>query len=144
MTELDDAGPRTSTDQLRRVARYHRWVIAAALAQVTLWVVCLVLVALGYTDFSPRLHFPVVLTVALGGVGGVYTFLVYWTLRKPVLAVVMGLASVPPLLGLFSLLAVNGTATRTLAADGVEVGLFGADLDATEHTPGLTDEDGGW
>jgi hypothetical protein len=140
----DAVGPQTPADDLRRVARYQRWVIATVLAQITLWIGYLVLGSLNGSGFGGGGRFAVVLTVALGCVGGVYTFLIYWTLRQPVQAVVIGLACLPPLIGLFGLMAVNMAATRMLGSNGVSVGVFGADLDSIEDTPGLYDEDAGW
>jgi len=131
-------------DELKRIARYQRWVIACVLAQITMWLCLLVLSFLerGWVDTD----IPLFLTVLLDLAGAVYAFLIYWTMRNPFLAVVMGLASIPPLLGLLALTAVNSTATRTLNANGVHVGFFGADLNKMEEEGGIyyDDEDAGW
>jgi hypothetical protein len=125
-TPDEEDSPKRPVDQLQRVARYQRWIIASVLAQVGLWLGFL-LISLrgsqGYGDFG---QFAMALTIILGCVGGIYSFLIYWSIRDPFWAAVMGLASIPPGMGLFTLAVVNGTATRTLTTNGVEVGIFGA------------------
>jgi len=130
--------------ELKLIARYQRWVIACVLAQITMWLCLLVMSFLerGWIETD----IPLFLTVLLDIAGAVYAFLIYWTMRNPFLAVVMGLASIPPLLGLLALTAVNSTATRTLTANGVHVGFFGVDLNKMEEEGGIyyDDEDAGW
>lgn len=75
--------------------------------------------------------------------GGVYTFLIYWTIRKAFLAFVMGLAALPPALGTVVLLLVNTTATRVLSEHGVRAGILGAfEADIPDDEP--EEEDGDW
>jgi hypothetical protein len=144
MSEYDDFGPKRPADDLRRIARYQRWVMGVMLAEIALWVGCLVLsLVRGEGPFYVS-GFPIVVTVVLGCVGGIFSFMIYCTVRNPVIALVMGAACVPPLLGFFALTVVNSLATRELQADGVVVGVFGADVDAIEDVPGLYDEDQGW
>ncbi len=65
----DDENPRRPADELRRIARYQRWLIAVLLAQLLLWVVYVVLSARhGFGDDGFR--FTGILTVILGCVGG--------------------------------------------------------------------------
>ena len=99
-------------DELRRVARYQRWLIASVVIQVTLWVAWLILSAANQSIGVRWESFLLQVTVILGCVGGVYAFLIYWTVRDPFWAVAMGLASVPPFLGVFALAVVNGTVTK--------------------------------
>jgi hypothetical protein len=142
-THDEEDSPRQSVDELRRVARYQRWIIASVLAQVGLWIAFLLLGLAGaWNGYGDGFNFSVVLTVILGCVGGIYSFLIYWSVRNPLWATVMGLASIPPGMGLLTLTVVNGTATRTLKTNGVEVGMFGANAAAIkEHRWIYEDED---
>jgi len=144
MPDFDEDSPRLPMSELKLIARYQRWVIACVLAQITMWLCLLVMSFLerGWIETD----IPLFLTVLLDIAGAVYAFLIYWTMRNPFLAVVMGLASIPPLLGLLALTAVNSTATRTLTANGVHVGFFGVDLNKMEEEGGIyyDDEDAGW
>jgi len=144
MPDFDEESPRFPMSELKLIARYQRWVIACVLAQITMWLCLLVMSFLqgGWVDTD----IPLFLTVILDIAGAVYAFLIYWTMRNPVLAVIMGLACIPPLLGLLALTAVNSTATRTLTANGVHVWFFGADLNTMEEEGGIyyDDEDAGW
>jgi hypothetical protein len=145
MLDIEDrTASRRPADDLRRLARYQRWVMGAVLAQVGLWLGCLVLLALRGRGLNEGLQFPIAVTVILGCVGGIFSFLIYCTIRNPVIAIVMGAACIPPLLGILALVVVNGAATRELEAEGVSVGFLGADADAIEDVPGLYDEDEGW
>ena len=149
MSDLDDlldklTAPRRPADDLRRLARYQRWIVGLTLAQVTLWLACLLIVILRGVQSDVAFRFPLAVTVTLGCVGGVFAFLIYCTIRNPVVAIVMGAACIPPLLGVLALVVVNGAAARELKADGVPVGMFGADADAIEDVPGLYDEQDGW
>ncbi len=137
----DEEIARRPADELQRVARNQRWIVAVVLAQLALWAGCLFL-GLTRRGGSLDLEFPLFLTVALGCVGGIYAFLIYWTVRDPFWAVVMGLASIPPVVGLLTLTVVNGTATRTLNASGVAVGLFGAEPADIDTAFAWLDEDG--
>lgn len=146
--EDDEDGPRRPVEELRRIARYQRWLIATLLAELGLWVGFVALSWLGAGPIGDGLRFPLVLTVILGCVGGIYAFLICWTVRGPVPAVVMGLAVVVPLLGLVAITVVNGYATTALQANGVRVGIFGADVDSIGEATGLygdgEDDNPGW
>lgn len=145
VSDRTDEAPQLSTDVLVRVARYHRWVIAVALAEVALWVGFLVFSAARGESISDGLGFPTALTFILGAVGGIFTFLLYWSLRGPVPALIMGLGAVPPCIGLLVLVVVHGAAVAALRSNGVEVGMFGADLDSVPmERDDPDDEDEGW
>jgi hypothetical protein len=137
---------RRSADELRRIARYHRWVIAIFLAEAALWLGFLALAAMHGDVVFEAFRVPVFLTFALGGVGGIFVFLLYWTLRGPLTAIVMGLGSVPPCIGLLTFLAANATAAAALRTHGIEVGLLGArDSNIpTDRALYDLDEDEGW
>jgi hypothetical protein len=137
---------RRPNDQLRRIARYQRWVIAVLFAQIALWAAYLALAAIrGEVVFEGR-RVPFILTFVLGGVGGIFSFLLYWTLRGPFAAVVMGLATVVPCIGVLVLLTANSTATAALRTHGIPVGLLGAaDPDIPDdRAPYDLDDDEGW
>ncbi len=149
MPDFDDEedSPRRPADELRRIARYHRWIVLLVLAQLTLWACCLLLSLRERTPFGGSSEFPIVVTVVLGCAGGIYSFLIYWTVRDPLWAVVMGLACIPPGMGLLVLAVVNGTATRELTDNGVKVGLLGADAEAIPDWPTYDAgdaDDAGW
>jgi hypothetical protein len=147
MPEFDDPdAPRRPAAELRRVAQYQRWVVGAVFAQLALWVGYFALMKGYLTDLDGRSSLPVTFTFFIGVAGGVYAFLIYWTIRDPLWAGVMGLACFVPFLGLLTLAVVNGTATRFLTANGVAVGWLWADLDAIEDTDyrGLYEEEAGW
>jgi hypothetical protein len=143
-THDEEDSPRRSVDELRRVARYQRWIIASVLAQIGVWIAFLVLGLAGaWNGYGSGFDFAVVLTVIFGCVGGIYSFLIYWSIRNPVWATVMGLASIPPAMGILTLTVVNGLATRTLTTNGVEVGMFGANATNIKEDRWL-DEDEDW
>ena len=137
-------GPaRRPADELRRIARYQRWVVAVLLAELALWVGYLVIGAVRGEPLAIGMRFPIVLTLILGGVGGVYTFLIYWTIRGPFLAIVMGLAALPPALGTIVLLLANTTVTRILSDHGIRAGLLGAfEADIPDDEP--EDDNADW
>jgi len=144
MPHTDD--PRRPADELRRIARYHRWVIAIFLAEAALWFGFLALAAIRGDVVFEALRVPVFLTFVLGGVGGIFVFLLYWTLRGPLTAIVMGLGALPPCIGLLAFLAANATAAAALRTHRIEVGLLGAsDEDIRDdRAPYDLDEDEGW
>src|SRR5262245_6904880 len=135
MPEFDDPdAPRRPAEELRRVARYQRWIVGAVFCQLALWLGYYIRMHGYLTDFGNQTNLPVAITFIIGIAGGVYAFLIYWTIRNPLWAGVMGLACFLPFLGLLALTVVNGTATRFLTANGVRVGWFCADPDAIEET----------
>jgi H+/Cl- antiporter ClcA len=142
----DPTGPRRPADQLRRIARYHRWVIAVMIAQVTLWLGYLIVGFARDFDIHDGLRFPTIFSMILGGVAAVFIFLLYWTLRGPFSALIMGVAAIPPCIGILALLAASTTATAALRTSGIPVGLLGAaDHDIPDdHLPYEFDEDEGW
>jgi hypothetical protein len=142
--ELDDS-PQRPTDELRRIACYQRWVLAIVMAQAALWIGYLVL-TLARGD-SPRegLGLPVRFTFILGAVGGIFTFLLYWTIRGPFPAFVMGLGAVPPCFGLLVMIVANANAAEVLRTSGVRVGwFFGAFDGDIEDYEELDSDDAGW
>jgi hypothetical protein len=137
---------RRSADELRRIARYQRWAIAIVIGQLVLWLGFFALAAIRGNVVFQAERVPIFLTFVLGGVGGVFVFLLYWSLRGPFAALIMGLGCVLPCLGLFVLLAASSTATAALRTHGIPVGLLGAkDNDIPDDlAPYGLDEDEGW
>jgi uncharacterized membrane protein len=132
-----------SADELKRIVRYQRWLLAVVLAQLALWGGFIAVMVLG--GGGTGLDFPVALTFLLGAVGGVFVFLLSWELRGALAAVVFGAATVIPCLGLLVLTIVNGYATAELRKHGLKVGLFGASGTALDERPSpYDDEDAGW
>src|SRR6476661_1207590 len=125
MPDFDDLSPRRPAAQLRRIARYQRWVVSILLAELALWVGYLVIGAVRGAPIYAGLRFPTILSLILGGVGGIYTFLLYWTVRGPFVAMMMGIAAVPPVLVSIVLLLANTTATTVLKDQGIRTSLFG-------------------
>jgi len=144
MPEPEDDAPRRPADQLRRIARYQRWVVALILAQLALWVGYVLLTLFRGDSVGAGLGFPVTLTFILGGAGGIYTFLLYWTVRGPFAAVVMGLGAVPPCLGLLVLVAANAAATAVLKANGVPVLMFGGAIESDIDDEPDDEDDADW
>jgi hypothetical protein len=143
--ESDRPGATRSADELRRIVRYQRWLIAVVLGQLALWLGYIALLVLG-RGRGPDMGFPVALTFILGCAGGIFVFLLSWELRGAFAAIVFGLATVVPCMGLIVLTLVNGYATAELKKHGVRVGVFGASLADVRDRPDLydADEDAGW
>jgi hypothetical protein len=143
--EFDRSGAERSADELKRIIRYQRWLIAVVLAQLVLWLGFIALMVLG-RGRGPDLSFPAALTFILGCVGGIFVFLLSWELRGAFAAIVFGLATVVPCMGLIILTLVNGYATAELKKHGVKVGVFGASTADVHERPSLydADEDAGW
>ena len=142
--ESDRPGAERPADALKRIVRYQRWLIAVVLAQLALWGGFIALTALSNGRMAD-IEFAVILTFILGGVGGIFVFLLSWELKGAFGAVVFGLATVVPCLGLIVLTLVNGYATAELRKHGVPVGVFGASLAAIDERPDpYDDEDAGW
>ena len=150
MTAWDEhnrPGAERSADELKRIVRYQRWLIAVVLAQLALWLGFIVLTVLGNgRGRGPDMSFPVALTVILGCVGGIFVFLMSWELRGAFGAIAFGLATLIPCVGLLIITLVNGYATTELRKHGIKVGVFGASLADVDARPDpyADDEDAGW
>ncbi len=80
--ESDRQGAGRSPEQLRRIIRYQRWLIAVVLGQLALWIGSIALTVIKRrADFDDGMNFPVLLTFILGCVGGIFVFLTAWELR---------------------------------------------------------------
>jgi hypothetical protein len=136
---LDEA-PKRSPNDLRRIARYQRWLIAVVLAQMALWGGFLALTIHGN---SPVLDsaLPRMLLLILGSVGGIYVFLLTWELRDGVIAIVFGFATVIPFMGILVMILANTYASEELRKYGIPVGIFGANDDDIANPPASADTD---
>lgn len=147
MSEFDtEFAARRPADELRRIVRYQRWIVAIVLAQIALWIGFVLLSWIGGQSPDGKLGFPTILTFILGGAGGIFAFLTYWSLRGPFAAVIMGLGSIPPCMGIFVLMVVNATATSVLKANDVRIRFFwGAiESDIPDDYELLDEDDAGW
>ncbi len=142
--EFDRPSYERPVEELKRIARYQRWLIAVVLAQLALWGGYIALTVL--SEAHPAgMEFPAILMLILGVVGGIYVFRLSWELRGAFAAFVFGLATIIPCMGLVILTLVNGYATTELRKHGVKVGVFGASpLDIDERPSLYDDEDAGW
>ncbi len=138
--DFDRPGHERPVEELRRIARYQRWLVAVVLGQLVLWMGYLVLSILG-SRLEDDLRFPLVLTFILGGVGAVFVFLTSWELRGAFVAVVFAMATVVPCMGLLVIVLASGYATAELRKNGVRVGLFGASADEIRDRPSYYDDD---
>jgi hypothetical protein len=142
--DFDRPGHERSADELRRVARYQRWLIAVVLAQLVLWLGYVALMVLG-GELEDELRLPMVLTFILGAVGAVFVFLTSWELRGALVAAVFALTTFVPCMGLLVIVLVNGYATAELRKNGVRVGFFGANPGEIRDRPSYDDDDeAGW
>src|SRR5437879_1154439 len=101
--DSDQADGKRSPDALRRIVRYQRWLIAVVLAQLALWGGYIVLGSFHSGEFAAATSLPMALTFILGGVGGVFVFLLAWEIRGAFAAILFGFATVIPCMGLLIL-----------------------------------------
>jgi hypothetical protein len=133
-----------SADELKRIARYQRWVIAMLLMQLAVWggYVALLILRDGRRLSG---EVPMTLTVISGVVGAVFVFLLTWELKGAFGAIAFGFTAPVPGFGLAIMGMVHGHATRELRRHGITVGLFGATVADIDRRPSLyDDEDAGW
>jgi cytochrome bd-type quinol oxidase subunit 2 len=121
-------------DKLRRIARYHRWVIVAIFTYVTLAIALIVYSMCGGTFETLLKTFlnPFVRAVGLGLLVLAVAAIVLLTkeLSNLVVAIVCGVVALAPY-GAYSLLpmllVLHLLATKRLRSHGIKVGLLGAD-----------------
>jgi len=104
---------------LRTIATHQRAINLCLLAYIALYVAVFVV--------PPPLKILVVLLL-LGVMitGAVFVFLLSLSVYSQALGIILGFLALIPLIGLISLRVVNGKATRILRANGIKVGLLGA------------------
>lgn len=144
MPEFDDDDPRRPADELRRIIRYQRWIVAIVLAQIALWLGFVLLSWVGGQNPGGGLGFPTVLTFFLGAAGGVFAFLTYWSIRGPLAAIIMGLGAIPPCMGILVLMVVNSTATNVLKSNGVRMRFFWGAVESDIPDDDELYDDEGW
>lgn len=106
---------------LRKIAIYQKGVIICLLAYFVL------LLALTFAPHGIELAIGIFyLATALAAI--VFVFLLAIKVYRLPLGILLGLLTLIPCLGLVALVIMNSKATEILRANGLEVGLFGADL----------------
>lgn len=130
--DLDIRKPRSGNSRidrptLRAIAIYQKVILLCILAYVTLFVGQFFVPAetkwvLGIFGLA------VILTAT------VFVFLLSTKVYSVVAGVLLGLVTLVPCVGLIALLVINGKATSTLRAHGINVGLIGADLSQIDKT----------
>jgi hypothetical protein len=113
--------------ELRRIALYHRLVLACVVVQLGIWIGYTVAVSTGLArDNGEGAVLALIWTAGVGLAGGLLVFRLTAESVGPVGGAVLGLLTAVPLLGLFLLTVASNRATAVLRANGVRVGLFGA------------------
>lgn len=105
---------------LRAVARRQKWVIYCIAAYLTL---VLSLPGAPSEDFDLVIQ---VFGLAIVVTAAVLVFLLAIAIYNPGVSAILGIVALVPLVGLFVLLVLSGSATRVLRKHGIRVGLIGA------------------
>jgi hypothetical protein len=108
-------------EDLRSVARYQKGILICIL----IYLLAVVGQFLIPQEFRIFLGLGVLM---LGLVGTVFTFLLATKVYSTGVGILLGILTLIPCIGLIALLVVNGKATSVLTANGIKVGLLGADL----------------
>ena len=142
--EFDRAPGERSSEELKRIVRYQRWLIGLVLAQLALWAWWGVLSVTGAgrgPNEGARILLGAVVLAA-----GAFVFMLESTLNGVAAGLFGGLLSLIPGLGLLFQVMANQAATTDLKKHGLTVGAFGAspaEVD-THWCPYDIDEDTGW
>jgi hypothetical protein len=113
--DFERPGGERSADELRRIIRYQRWLIAVVLGQLVVWGGFIALSMLGKIGLTNgAINVPITITFILGCVGGIFVFLLSYELRGTFAALAFGGMTVFPCMGLLILTLVNGYATTEL------------------------------
>ncbi|QEG37763.1 DUF805 domain-containing protein [Bythopirellula goksoeyrii] len=111
-------------DEMRRVAKYQRWVLFAVLANVTLYILFIIA---SVNDEAPALKFADRILSIIVFFFSIYAiFKLARELFSTGIAVLCAILILVPLVGLITLLVINQKATTYLQRRGVHVGLMGA------------------
>lgn len=110
-----------SREDLRSVAKFQKGILVCILIYL-----CAVI---GQFALPADLRLFLGLGVLVVGlVGTVFVFLLALKVYSPVVGILLGLLTLIPCVGLIALLVVNGKATSILRANGLKVGLLGANV----------------
>lgn len=116
-------------NHLRRIATGHRMVCIAVL--LYLGVIASRIGLMIMAEDAPLLVLAFVV-LALGTLlyGAISVYTLASAIRSPIIAVIYVVGMLIPLVGLLLLLSLSSTATKTLQANGIKVGLMGANPSA--------------
>jgi hypothetical protein len=103
------------------IARYQKGLISCILVYL------LLIGAQFFVPIEARLIWAV-FVILVGITGAVFVFLLAMKTHGIALGAILGIGTIIPCVGLIVLLIVNGRATSVLRNNGIDVGLFGADL----------------
>jgi hypothetical protein len=110
-----------SREDLRKVAQYQRGILFCILFY-------LIVVACQFALTGPGSQIILgVVAIILSITGTVFVFMLAMKVYSTVLGIFLGILTLIPCVGLICLLIVNGKATTVLRANGISVGLLGAD-----------------
>lgn len=113
------AGSKSKED-LRAIAKYQRGIIVCILLYV--------LAAVGQVAIPPNLRpFVGLMIIPVLVAACVFVFLLSLRVYSTAVGIIMAILTLVPCLGLIALLIINSTATATLKANGISVGIAGAD-----------------
>ena len=116
-----DEKPMLSRDDLRSVATYQKGILLCILAY-------LLLVVLQFA-LPPDVRFFLLLAAAaLTITATVFVFLLATKVYSTGLGILLAILTLIPCIGLIVLLIINGKATAVLKAQGIRVGLLGANM----------------
>ena len=115
---VEDGGP--GREWLKSVALYQKVILVCILFY---------LIAIFGSFFIPAVYRPLIGlgVLVVGVVAAVFVFMLALRLFGTALGIVLGILTLVPCVALIALLIVNGKATATLRANGVKVGLMGAE-----------------
>jgi hypothetical protein len=142
--EFDRPAGERSSEELKRIVRYQRWLIGLVLAQLALWMWWGVLEVAGAgrgPHDAARLLLGAVVLAA-----GAFVFMLECTLNGVAAGLFGGLLALIPGLGLLFQVMANQAATTDLKKHGLTVGTFGASPAEVDvcRCPYDIDEDAGW
>lgn len=142
--EFDRPEGERSSEELKRIVRYQRWLIGLVLAQLALWAWMGVLSVAGAgarPNGAAHLLLGAVILAA-----GAFVFMLESTLNGVLAGLFAGALSLIPGLGLLFQVMANQAATTDLKKHGLTVGTFGASAAEVDvcRCPYDIDEDAGW
>jgi hypothetical protein len=109
-----------SREDLRNVAKYQRGILFCILFNI--------IFILSRFFLPPGLQILLYIAIGILDVAGtVFVFMLAMKVYSTGLGIVLGVLTLIPCVGLIVLLIVNGKATSVLQANGISVGLLGAD-----------------
>lgn len=123
-----DNKPALSVDDLRRIAGCQKGIILCVLAYF-------VLLPFQFALPADSRVYVLVAAVPLAIIATVCVFLLATKIYSTGKAVILGVLTLLPYIGLFALLVINAKATRVLKKHGIRVGLLGANVPRPKPSP---------